>query len=308
MRTVRRGRDAPAAQPSAAAALLAEINAEVPPGVDWRAGALRYVAAEFAKHGREAMTRYLLSKPFAPVAPGGPGGGPALTENVEYLLNFVHLVQLLDLPGGARVLDVACGSGWVSHFLARMHYEAHGFDISPDMVALTKRRLREDPLLDAQRAAMDGRFFVLDAEREALPEALHGSFDAVVMESCVHHFLDPLAALSHIAAGLKEDGIAVVIEGENRQGPIRPEYLAVMREFDTLERPYTRSQMERLLPLAGLPAFRFLGRVHGWYAPDDPRVPVLPEMLRDDAGARNLAVCARTPAALARVLPRLFPG
>ena len=265
--------------------------------MDWRAGALRYVAAEFAKHGREAMTRYLLSKPFAPVPPDGPGGGAALVENVEYLLNFVHLVALLDLPGRARVLDVACGSGWVSHFLARMNYDAYGFDICPDMVELTKRRMREDPLLAAaagdDAADLDRRFFVLDAEREGLPAALRGRFDAVVMESCVHHFLDPVSALRNIAAGLQEDGIAVVIEGENRTGPIRPEYLAVMREFDTLERPYTRSQMERMLPLAGLPAFRFLGRVHGWFSPDDPRVPALPEMLRGDAEGRNLAVCAR---------------
>jgi len=299
----------PAAEPTPVPSrdgLLAEINAEVPPGVDWRGGALRYVAAEFAKHGQEAMTRYLLSKPLSPVAPDGPGGGATLVENVEYLLNFVNLIRLLDLPGRARVLDVACGSGWVSHFLSRMDYDAHGFDICPDMVDLTRRRLREDPLLAAGAGGegLQERFFVLDAEREELPAALRGTFDAVVMESCVHHFLDPISALSNIAAGLKEDGIAVVIEGENRQGPIRPEYLAVMREFDTLERPYTRSQMERMLPLAGLPAFRFLGRVNGWFTADDPRVPVLPEMLRDDAAARNLAVCARTPETLARVLPR----
>jgi len=309
MRAVRR-RDAAAAAappPSAADELLAEINAEVPPGVDWRAGALRYVGAEFAKHGREAMTRYLLSKPFAPVAPGGPGGGAALVENVEYIQNFVNLIALLDLPGRARVLDVACGSGWVSHFLARMNYDAYGFDICPDMVELTTRRLRDDPLLAAGHEELEGRFFVLDAERQALPAALRGSFDAVVMESCVHHFLDPISALTHIAAGLKEDGIAVVIEGENRSGPIRPEYLAVMREFDTLERPYTRSQMERMLPLAGLPAFRFLGRANGWFCPDDPHAAALPEVVRADADARNLAVCARTPEALTRVLPRLFP-
>jgi hypothetical protein len=64
--------------------------------------------------------------------------------------------------------------------------------------------------------------------------------------------------------------------------------------------------MERMLPLAGLPAFRFLGRVNGWFCPDDPHVPALPEMVRADADACNLAVCARNPAALARVLPRLF--
>ncbi|WP_343896165.1 class I SAM-dependent methyltransferase, partial [Craurococcus roseus] len=133
--------------PLTAPELLAEINAEVPPGVDWRGGALRYVAAEFRKHGAEAMARYLLAKPLAPVPPGGLGGGPALVEDVEYLLNFVNLVALLDLPGRARVLDVACGSGWVSHFLARMNYDAHGFDICPDMVELAERRFREDPLL-----------------------------------------------------------------------------------------------------------------------------------------------------------------
>jgi SAM-dependent methyltransferase len=307
LRAVRRPDGATPAPPSPAAELLAEINAEVPPGVDWRAGALRYVAAEFAKHGREAMTRYLLSKPFAPVASGGPSGGAALVENVEYIQNFVNLIALLDLPGRARVLDVACGSGWVSHFLARMNYDAHGFDICPDMVELTTRRLRDDPLLAAEHEALEGRFFVLDAEREALPAALRGSFDAVVMESCVHHFLDPVSALTHIAAGLKEDGIAVVIEGENRSGPIRPEYLAVMREFDTLERPYSRSQMERMLRIAGLPAFRFLGRANGWFCPDDPHVAALPAVVRADADARNLAVCARTEAALTRVLPRLFP-
>lgn len=290
--------------------LLAEINAEVPTGVDWRGGALRYVAATFAKHGQEAMTRFLLSKPLAPVPSGGPDGGQGLVENAQYLLNFVNLVRLLNLPGRARVLDVACGSGWVSHFLSRMDYDAHGFDICADMVHLTRRRLREDPLLAAGAGAdrLDERFFVLDAEREALPAALRGTFDAAVMESCVHHFFDPISALSHIAAGLKEDGIAVLIEGENRQGPIRPEYLAVMREYHTLERPYTRSQMERMLPLAGLPAFRFLGQVNGWFTADDPRVPVLPQMLQDDVEGRNLTVCARTPEALARVLPHLPRG
>ncbi|MBD0272486.1 MAG: class I SAM-dependent methyltransferase [Acetobacteraceae bacterium] len=298
-----------AAPPQSASDLLVEINAEVPPGVDWRAGALRYVSAEFAKHGAEAMTRYLLSKPFVGVAAEGPGGGAQLVENVEYLLNFVNLIALLNLPGRSRVLDVACGSGWVSHFLARMNYETFGFDICHDMVELTKRRLREDPLLGpAGTQALDDRFFVLDAEREELPAPLRGTFDAIVMESCVHHFFDPVSALSNIAAGLKDDGIAVVIEGENRFGPIRPEYLAVMREFDTLERPYTRSQMERMLPLAGLRAFRFLGRVNGWFSPDDPQIPSLPEMVRGDADARNLAVCARTPVALARVLPRLRLG
>src|SRR3712207_8617688 len=54
---------------------------------------------------------------------------------------------------------------------------------SADMVELTKRRFREDPLLGGVCAeGLEGRFFVLDAERDGLPEALRGAFDAVVME------------------------------------------------------------------------------------------------------------------------------
>ena len=113
------------------------------------------------------------------------------------------------------------------------------------------------------------------------------------MENCVQHLLvlDPASALSRIAAGSGEYGIAVVIEGDNRQGPIRPEYLAVTRGADTPERPRTRADGADA-PLAGLPAFRFLGRVNGWFPPDDPRMRLLPEVVRWHTGGRNPAVRA----------------
>jgi hypothetical protein len=59
-------------------ALLAEMNADIPPGVDWTAGAQNYVAAEISKHGRDSYTHYLLSKPFGPVGSSEEGRGIAL--------------------------------------------------------------------------------------------------------------------------------------------------------------------------------------------------------------------------------------
>ena len=283
--------------------LLAEINAELPSGVDWRAGALSYVSAEMAKHGREPYTRYLLRKPLAPVSADPDAYQAALQENLAYLCNFVNAFGLLALPGQSRVLDVACGSGWFAQFFARMDYDVHGFDISAEMVDLARRRFREDPQLGGLAGSLHERLFQLDIEREPLPGGLRGSMDAVVLEACTHHFLDPVAALAHLAEGLKEDGLMLVIEGENRTGPLRPEYVAVMREFATLERPYTRAQIEAVLDMAGLPHRRFLGRVNGWFCPEDPRVAALPEVVRGDAAGLNLAVCARTEAALRRVLP-----
>jgi SAM-dependent methyltransferase len=283
-------------------ALLAEINADLPAGVDWTAGAQRYVMAEIAKYGREPYIRYLLAKPFALVHPG-EGGRASRLEDAHYLYNFTNAFALLDLPGGSAVLDVACGSGWISHFFALMGYAAHGFDLCVDMIDITRRRLHQDPGLAEFHPLLEGRFFQLDIERQKLPSTLAGTFGAIVLESCLHHFLDPITALSHLVEGLSPEGLVLVIEGEARTGPLNPAYVAVMREFCTLERPYTRDQLTRVLRLAGLPHHRFLGRLNGWFTADDPALAYLTERLRADADALNLAICARTPEALRRVVP-----
>ena len=162
-------------------ALLAEINADIPPGVDWAVGAQRYVAAEISKYGREPYTHYLLTKPFGPVGPGEAGRGARL-ENMHYIYNSANAFELLNLPGGVAVLDVACGSGWISQFFARMDYKVHGFDLCTDMVDLTRQRLRQDSQLTALHPLLDERFFQLDIERQELPGSLTGTFAAVVLE------------------------------------------------------------------------------------------------------------------------------
>src|SRR5208282_2932080 len=86
----------------------------------------------------------------------------------------------------------------------------------------------------------------------------------------------PISALTHLATALNEGGVIVLIEGENRLGPIKEQYLAVMREFATLERPYARSELERVLVMAGLPCVEFVE-------------------------AMNLAICAKSEHALARL-------
>lgn len=292
-----------AREPDSRAALLKEINADIPKGLDWTAGALNYVAAEIAKHGREAYTRYLLSKPLAPVPTSNKKtGGAPLIENCAYLTNFVNAAALLDLPGRSRILDVACGSGWVAQFFSRMNYESYGFDISPDMVDLSRRRFKDDRLLhDLDDETICDRLFVLDIEREPLPHKLLGTFDAIILESCLHHFVDPISALENLVSGLANDGLVVLIEGENRSGAIKKEYLNVMREFATLERPYTRNQLESILKIAGLPEREFLGRLNGWFSPRDPRVANLPEMVCGDANAINFTVAAKNSAALERI-------
>src|SRR5216684_662716 len=82
------------------AEILADINAGIPPGVDWLAGAKRYVEAVFERNDRAAIEKYALTKPFYTLPPYGFERG--LEEAVVYQYNFTNALQLLQLPGGAR--------------------------------------------------------------------------------------------------------------------------------------------------------------------------------------------------------------
>ena len=285
--------------PSAKAVLLAEINAGLP-ALDWKQGARRYVQGFFDRYSREQIEAFIHTKPLAAVTPEDPAG--SLQEGVSYLFNFASMLQLLALPRGSRVLDVACGGGWVSHWLMKLGYAPTGCDISAEFIDLARARVARDPDLHVTPAELKTTFLVHDVEAEPLPEALQGRFEAVVLESCLHHFFNPVSALRHLRAALAPDGVVLIIEGENRRGPLRPEYLAVMEETSTLERPYARSQLVRAMELAGLPHHVFLGTVEG-YAPEQATGRVS-ELFAANAAGRNTCVSAATLEALDRIVPR----
>lgn len=285
--------------------LLTDINSELPPRIDWQAGAQRYVKSFFDKYGRPATERLALSKPFLPL---GAGDDFARAECTGYAYNFVNLVQRVKPSAGMKVLDVACGGGWFAHYMAKLGCQTFGIDISEDFIDLARRRFREDRHLGIAADEIDELFAVHDIEAKALPTKYHGTFDIVVLESCLHHFVDPVAAMTHLAATLKEDGIVVVIEGENRKGPIKDEYMSVMREYDTLERPYTRQQIEAVFDLAGLREREFMGQMNGWFSLEEEVVENATRWIEEAEDSMNLAICAKTPAPLKRIFPDRHSG
>ncbi|MET3665250.1 class I SAM-dependent methyltransferase [Caulobacter sp. 1776] len=281
-------------------ALLADVNAELP-DYDWADGARRYLDAFFQRYSREQVEGFTATKPLAAITPEDPAG--SLAEIVSYLNHFSNTIHLLQLPRGAKVLDVACGGGWVSHWLTRLGYQTVGVDISAEFVALARKRLADDPYLDLSPETLDGMFVTVDLEREPLPEALAGGFDAAVLESCLHHFVDPIAALESIRRGLKPDGVVLIIESENRRGAIKDEYMRVMVETQTLERPYPREQFLEILAHAGFPAVEFLGPINGFFAQSGQGGYDLSQALARITAEANICLCATNEAALLRLVP-----
>ena len=123
--------------------LLNDINRDIPSGVNWRAGAQSYVERCFKAESRGAVEIYSLIKPFAYVLPGLD----PLPELIWYFSDFVNLMSFLRPASGSRFLDVACGGGWISHWLSKMKYSTFGIDLSSEFVALAKHRIVEDQYL-----------------------------------------------------------------------------------------------------------------------------------------------------------------
>jgi SAM-dependent methyltransferase len=102
----------------------------------------------------------------------------------------------LDLPAGAQVLDVACGTGNVSLPLARRGARVTGVDIAPNLLEQARARARAEGL--------DIRFEEGDAEQLPYPD---GTFDAVVTMFGAMFAPQPEQVVTECARVLKPGGL-----------------------------------------------------------------------------------------------------
>jgi SAM-dependent methyltransferase len=100
-------------------------------------------------------------------------------------------------PGGARLLDVACGTGLHLSEL-RADFAVEGFDAEPSMIAIARERLPGVPLHVArmQDFTVEGRFAVV--------QCLFSSIGYVADEAELH------VAIARFAAVLEPGGMLVV--------------------------------------------------------------------------------------------------
>ena len=111
--------------------------------------------------GRE----WIRSKPF--------GHDPYYTARL--LIDFGYVVRLLELHAGSSLVELGCGSGWMTRLAARQGVDAEGYDISPEMIEIARA--------EAEREGLDVQFAAGDYEELDLGHR----FDACLLYDALHH-------------------------------------------------------------------------------------------------------------------------
>lgn len=173
--------------------------------------------------------------------PGGDETNKPFGRGAEYFTDWATVSTMLEriaLPDGARVLDIGCGAGWTSIFLAEAGYEVLGYDLVPASIEVARRR--------AQRCGVSAGFEVADMEN--LPPGEPA--DAALLYDALHHSNRQRAVLESIAGRLRPGGWLLLGE-PTWLHRFSPGAHAARRDLGWLERGPTLRSLRRDLSAAG---------------------------------------------------------
>src|SRR5436305_2360262 len=245
---------------------------------------------EYVKQMPEGERLWLRTKPFS---------APPNSELAACLRTFAHVVDHLGLGLRAQVLDVGCGPGWMSEFLARCGYWVAGIDISEDVVEIARSRVSRIPEQVGEGIDPLAEFHAMPVREMPWAER----FDAAILYDTMHHFDDELETLRVIQRTLVPGGTIYIREG-TRPAPGSESEQALIEEMrvrQTLESPFDPRYLLEVVREAGFEDVRRLLEVDELVAVDDLRQPFasIARFLRYRAGRGEInTVVARKPLGL----------
>jgi ubiquinone/menaquinone biosynthesis C-methylase UbiE len=163
--------------------------------------------------------------PYATIAEADPSLQERLSDILELRASDPQQRAMLgaylseiELPHGARALEVGCGTGAVSRALVEtLNFEVTGVDPSPIFVARAQELGKHLPGLTFMRG---------DARSLTLPDA---SFDLVVFHTTLCHIPNPELALREAHRVLRPDGWLTVFDGDYTTATV------AVSDFDPLQ-------------------------------------------------------------------------
>jgi ubiquinone/menaquinone biosynthesis C-methylase UbiE len=150
--------------------------------------------------------------------------GHGIHSDAEKKLWLDLLRHNIPFAPGSKILDVGCGTGFLSLLLARLGFEVTGIDLSSPMRAEAERKAKQ---MGLEITVAEG-----DAEAPGFPAE---SFDVVISRHLVWTLPDPARALAVWKRVLKPGGRVVIIDGvwtpRDLPGRVRHFFVDLVRRF-----------------------------------------------------------------------------
>lgn len=110
-------------------------------------------------------------------------------RNYQFLRDFIRIAQYLEQLGivlPMKILELGCGGGWLSEFLAVMKFDVTGSTLAPIDVAEGQRRMQA---LEVKGILAKLNYIEspMESVDEYLSEKLVGAFDCVIVYEALHH-------------------------------------------------------------------------------------------------------------------------
>lgn len=154
---------------------------------------------------------------------------------VSATMDLAYIIQLIGKPH-CKVLEMGCGSGWISIFLAKIGHDVTAVDISQDFINVVNAR--------AEMENVTIKTHVSSFEELCLDEM----FDVVIFHDCLHHSLYKLDSLKIAYMHLKSGGFVILFEPNEKHGN---KYEKEIDEYGRLEQGLSFSKWKTLLEHSG---------------------------------------------------------
>ena len=189
-----------------------------------------------------------------------PFGDYNLHESFLRIRDFSYIVELLSLESTKHlsVLDLGCGSGWTSIFLAKLGCSVTGVDISEEMIDIAKENAKKENNLPKGKI----KFVAADIEKISFKN----QFDRVLIYDGLHHCPDEKKVLKNIFKALKPGGMVLVVEPNKRHGRDK-NVQEISKKFGVLEKGYSPLYLKKILTKIG---FKDIARYHCDYGINRP--------------------------------------
>jgi len=253
-------------------------------GVDYKQAAIDYVSKLDPERRHHLYTKPFYNLAYKPAKYAGEGLD---LDAFRHFCDFANIAVALALPAGSTILDVGCGSGWLSEYFARLGYTVKGIDISPELIEMSRERVARIPYPVDPETTMRCEFEVHDIERAPLDE----QFDCVICYDSLHHFEDERAVIEHLAKATRYGGSLFILEGDRPPAgsASEAELIEVMRKFGTLESPFSREYLCTLLDDNGFAVVGDYVSVNGLFE----RESVQSDLLRVNPPEVNYLLCKK---------------